>query len=298
MLTALEPVLVGLLTRATGDLGARLLRAATGMRGKLRQKDLNVAEHLLSYRITSHLNVEDLARAIPAEINTDDVIKHLAGNDYQALVHELLALRIVDSPDRRVIQLRNTFASLLASKLSLSDRATIDAASFCIWHFLDDACLEIVDAVLKQDTSTIDRIKTNANYALIRSTLDTIDRHIRSIAGNSATDHVSYTRFIDQYRAQVVTAHGSITPPDFDRRRRVPVDDLYVAPTFTSTAARGTDTEPSLDELRCSIDRTVILGDPGGGKSTLTSVLAYRNALEPDSRIPFVIIVRELPRNI
>jgi NH3-dependent NAD+ synthetase len=51
----------------------------------------------------------------------------------------------------------------------------------------------------------------------------------------------------------------------------VPIDKLYVPPRFRTAG----DTVASYAELVAAIDRTVVLGVPGGGKSTLAKKLCF-----------------------
>ena len=46
-------------------------------------------------------------------------------------------------------------------------------------------------------------------------------------------------------------------------------------------------------DLVRSIDRTVLLGDPGGGKTTATSVLANSLARDPAGQVPFIVTLRD-----
>lgn len=41
------------------------------------------------------------------------------------------------------------------------------------------------------------------------------------------------------------------------------------------------------------LDRTVLLGAPGGGKTTAANVLTNRFVSDPDGRIPFLVTLRE-----
>ena len=46
-------------------------------------------------------------------------------------------------------------------------------------------------------------------------------------------------------------------------------------------------------DLAGRIDRTVLLGDPGGGKTTAANVLANFFACDPSRKVPFLITLRE-----
>lgn len=87
-----------------------------------------------------------------------------------------------------------------------------------------------------------------------------------------------------RYRKQVEGRHGSITPPHFDAAREIPIDDLYVFPTLKSVIERVEEKEQKKDQIvsiadfLSRIQRTVVLGNPGGGKSTLAQKICHHLA--------------------
>ncbi|GGN24822.1 hypothetical protein GCM10011609_78750 [Lentzea pudingi] len=97
----------------------------------------------------------------------------------------------------------------------------------------------------------------------------------------SLTDFHAYA---DQLRAQVVAAHAEMRLPHIGVSRTVPYRELYVRPTLNP--------DLSVDDLSLPGKRTVLLGDPGAGKSTLAAKLAHDLALSAD-RVPFLLVLRD-----
>jgi hypothetical protein len=98
------------------------------------------------------------------------------------------------------------------------------------------------------------------------------------------------------YRRHVAEYHGKLEPPDFERRRRVPIAALYVPPTIVQVVEadpRDPPIEIGLWTLVKQIDRTVLLGDPGGGKTTAANVLLHYHASAAQRQVPFLVTLRE-----
>ena len=102
--------------------------------------------------------------------------------------------------------------------------------------------------------------------------------------------------FLVRYRRHVTEYHGMLEAPDFECRRRVPVADLYVSPAIVQILRGSPQLPPcevTLRQFGEEIDRTVLLGDPGGGKTTAAQVLMHDLAAQRGGRVPFMVTLRE-----
>jgi hypothetical protein len=86
-------------------------------------------------------------------------------------------------------------------------------------------------------------------------------------------------------RDRIAAMHGEMRLPHIGVSRSVPYDELYVRPTLSPGL--------SLDQLSTPGHRTVLLGDPGAGKSTLAGKLTHDIALSADGRVPFLLVLRD-----
>jgi NACHT domain len=93
-------------------------------------------------------------------------------------------------------------------------------------------------------------------------------------------------------RAQVTALHGEMRIPHIGLVRSVPWEQLYVEPLLA--AEREQDPQPSIERLAEPGQRLVILGDPGAGKSTLATKLAFDIAARDPAQVPFLVVLRDL----
>jgi predicted NACHT family NTPase len=130
--------------------------------------------------------------------------------------------------------------------------------------------------------------------------LGAIERQVTALA-DPGRDYEAEVKWLARYRRQVQARHGYLVPPDFDRRRRVAVADIYVPtdidedidPERTVVTREEESSSLTVWDLADRLDRTVLLGDPGGGKTTAANVLADYFAADAGRRIPFLVTLRD-----
>ncbi|WP_261987229.1 NACHT domain-containing protein [Actinomadura sp. HBU206391] len=129
--------------------------------------------------------------------------------------------------------------------------------------------------------------------------LQAIARQAEVVSSTPAAERVRERAYLSRYRSALISEHGFIEPPDFERRRRVPIDEIYVPPSILAEpdAKSGINDPIDIWEFGRQVDRSVLLGDPGGGKSTASSVLIHGFAKDPSAPIPLLVVLREYARD-
>ena len=247
-------------------------------RGRKRA-DIDLARWFDTYALTE-LTLPPLSGRLP----DDEVAAFLQENAVQAILHELLAARLTDAPETEVERLSALFRASGKGLLPEADSATL-------FGFFDDQICELVGRLSSADPELLHRIRQEAYLARV---VAAIDRHVVVSAGR--LDSAGDRDFVMRYRRQAADWHGRLQPPDFERRRLIPIDDLYVSPAIShviEVEAGAPLPETDIWRLDDELDRAVLLGDPGGGKTTASQVLMHRHAADAGRRVPFLVILRE-----
>lgn len=285
-MTFIEEVVVGLTVDAIATLG-RQASTALSFSSRRRREAIETAISFDSYVL-----VDRALPAIPADIDQDALIKELRTNEVQAIIQELFAVRLSDAPELTAQRLRGEFVRICRTSYAEE-----------IFDKLDEVAGDLVAHISIADPNTLHQIRQEAQFTRLNATVEAIYRHLA--ASQSSHDPETDKEFLVRYRRHVAEYHGMIEPPDFDRRRKVPISDIYVQPELIKTIYGGLPTfSPSgdlaldlfheqIDSLDAETDRTVLLGNPGAGKTTTSQVLLYRHAVDHDRRVPFLVTLRD-----
>lgn len=248
-------------------------------------------------------SVQDLAhrRDSPLEKHLDQlesedvvrVVSYVGTPDFEQLAIQLTGLVL----ERRRPQkyLKNLRETLVRSLQLHGVSAQAEALSVLLFDELWAAIVESVGTVGGQ-TDRVAEIPGVAVTVSMRAAAAA--RNCQLLGRLRALDE--FTEFASAMRSQVRKIEGRIRLPHAESGRPVPLSRLYVEPVLTRYPA---DPPERSIEQRCSTDvltqylRTVVLGDPGGGKSTLSARLACTIAGPArdgsDERVPFLVVMRE-----
>jgi hypothetical protein len=167
-------------------------------------------------------------------------------------------------------------------------------------YFDDKICGLVATLEGRVGFAGLAQVRAEAYNARMVALLGAIERQAAALA-DSGRDGRDETEFLERYRRQAHQRHGFLVPPDFDRRRRVRVADIYVATGVTEEDYSERERVPpgtarnslKVRDLVGRLDRTVLLGDPGGGKTTAANVLTDYFASDATRRIPFLVTLRD-----
>jgi hypothetical protein len=287
MLINIADIVDGALVNAIALTGRRVSVAVDGLHGRRGASDLTTARWFETYRLTSE------SPEIPGSSTalTERLAGILQGDEVQAALQELLAARLTDAPETDAASARQALVLTLGAD-------ALEVAEALAGYYDDQICA-LVARLEADDPPLLAQIRSEAFSARMINVLNAIERHTAALSARPARRTES--SFLASYRRHAIDQHGKLEPPDFDRRRRVPIKDIYVPTGITEDlstervlVARPAD-EPSLTlyDLADRLDRTVLLGEPGGGKTTAANVLMHHFALDAVGRVPFLVTLRD-----
>jgi hypothetical protein len=273
----------------TGHQIAKAIRKTHRLR---HENDFAIARWFDTYQLTSR---GPELPGMPLDL-ADQLADVLDSDEAQAAVHDLFAVRLARATAADAARAREAF------RLTLTAAAPTGAEiAEILADYYDDQIRELVARLGSLEPALLEQIRNEMLPTRIIAVLRAIERHAAALSGRPGLH--SETGFIARYRQHVIEQHGKLVPPDFDQRRLVPIDKIYV-PTVIVEEDLPTDqaaTPPQeLDvwQLAARIDRSVLLGDPGGGKTTAAKVLMHHFASEglasdQEWPVPFLVTLRE-----
>jgi hypothetical protein len=217
MLINIGEVADGALVNAIALAGRRISMAAGGLRGRRRADDVSVARWFETYSLTG---TPPDRPGLPDEL-AQRLADVLGGDEFQAALQELLAARLTDAPEADASAARRVLiVTLIATEADAAPVAEMLA------DYYDDQISALVARLEADDPPLLAQIRSSAFSTRMINVLNAIERHTAALTTRPAPR--TEASFLSGYRRHVVTRHGELEPPDFDRRRRIPIADIYV----------------------------------------------------------------------
>ncbi len=287
-----EVIADSVLDNAIAVTGHQIAKAVRKAHSSWYENDVAIARWFDTYQLTSRsLDLPNLSPKL-----ADQLVGVMESHEALAAVHNLFAVRLTHATATDAAWARQAFClTLTTAAPGAADVAEILA------DYYDDQIRELVARLESQEPALMEQIRSEALPTRIVAVLRAIERHM--VALSRRPGRHSEIGFIARYRQHVIEQHGKLVPPDFDQRRLVPIDDIYVPTVILEEDLRTDETATSPHELNVwqlarKIDRSVLLGDPGGGKTTAAKVLMHHFAgkgLNSDQEypVPFLVTLRE-----
>jgi hypothetical protein len=239
---------------------------------------------------------------MPPDVNMKQIDAIMRCPELQLYARQLISLQIISGDHRIKRMIADQVNELLIDRVETSHADRLKDYSTAFFRHLSDAC-GAVSEKMKEDADAPAEVVQAAGYAVINEVMLSIDKYFELITRDTRRKYSK--AWVQKYLNAFKETHSNIELPDLARRRSVPYSKLFVSPDL---AALDDDTllpkmrtgkvgqEPvrgSLAELQKSFDRMVILGDPGAGKSTVSTIIGVE-ATDEDDALPFIITLRSV----
>ncbi|MGI5048250.1 hypothetical protein ACM9HD_33060 [Streptomyces sp. JAC25] len=208
--------------------------------------------------------------------------------EFRALAQQLMAVEILDGDLRAATKIKFALRDFFRGRFPNADVAALNNYSELLFAHLHRRCEGLVRelrAALKDESQAIDW----AHATLARATADSIESYLAVLARPHRLTPEDREEWTQRYR-KAFSLHEEIPLPDLGNRRRIHYSEIFVEPRLIHGQAGG---RISFDDFIDSIDRTVLLGDPGAGKST-SSAISASLLFQRGRLIPFYVVMREV----
>jgi hypothetical protein len=210
----------------------------------------------------------------PAEI--DQICLFLESPPAETIVRQIYAAKLSDNPQTNFELIRQEWLAAFSHYTNIPESELQDAAN-PILDDLIEGCEEALQIAIDQGRLSAHEAKSAFRHQIVRDEIATIQKMLNLLTAPQKPDIKAILNFEENYRKQVGERHKYIIPPDFDKAQKLPINRLYVCPNFIPTPTKQTNQPESLKikTFLDSIYRVVLLGNPGGGKSTFTQKIAH-----------------------
>lgn len=272
--------------------------ASEALRRKRTKENLRLYEALKSLdanTIAEKLGPLTLASFMSGGVNAKNVQLMLVQPEFKALTRELFLVCLTEDEAAEAVSTVCSSIALLSETTLSAHASREDARAFgeALSERLAQLSRSAFQELDRADPMLAQQFQQTAVLKRMSSMLDLVSAHHQALVRlTDAESAATRTKFIENYRRACAERHGYITPPDFETNRKIPMEQLYVAPSIHRLHGERRDQAIQLDRFIGDVDRSVVLGDPGGGKSTLSGFIASKLARDNDAAIPFHVTLR------
>lgn len=288
----IEAVLLSIFAQAIWEVGLSPL-----LRGSATSAPTEAVGELHKSRYESSVReaVQKLTALEGDGLDPDLLSKFLSQRAVKNLIMSLFVFRL-DEQGLGTEQARAEFVALW-EQASLGDSSQAEKAFTALLSGAEQALgIAIRDGLLSAHEA-----RSAARHQMMLQHLDAMERRTRYLVQGAPLSMDEVDQLELELRREVHSRHGTITPPDFYAAPRVPIDQLYVMPNLIRRAGSEGEEEQQLtvSQWLDQLEYGVVLGDPGGGKSTLASKLCHGLSgdsgwtVAGQSYTPVVVTLRE-----
>ena len=198
----------------------------------------------------------------------------LSAPEVEELVRHIYSVSFLKDEDK--IGANNSLSEqfLLLFELYYPSEKNPDELSTILFETLIENCNSVLKIAIEKEILSAHEASSNYRFNIIQDHLNAIQKSIHFLESNKELNLEEITEFEKKYRKQVEYRHSRITIPNFDRALAIHIKDLFVDPKITVDNQKNNEPIDVIEFFRI-MNRAVILGNPGGGKSTFSQKICY-----------------------
>jgi hypothetical protein len=235
----------------------------------------------------------------PAEIN--QICLFLTSAEAEVIVRQIYAAKLSGSQQQSFELIREEFLTSFSLYTNIPKDELQDSAKL-ILDDLIEGCEEALQIAIDQGRLSAHEAKSTFRHQILLDEIAAIKKNLDLLTAPQKPDIQAILKFEETYRQQVGERHKHITPPYLDAAQKLPINRLYVCPNFVTTSTNKSQERETLKmpDFLGGIYRAVLLGNPGGGKSTFTLKLCHVLATCYSERLfagrevtPILVVLRD-----
>lgn len=193
------------------------------------------------------------------------------------------------------------FLSSYPSNIKLNEEMLADPANL-LFDTLISGCELALDNAIDKGILAAHEAKSAFRHQILLDEIAALQKKLDFLTAQQKPNILAIHIFERKYCQQVSSRHKYIIPPYLDTAKKLPLSKIYVLPRFKTNPKKNEEAEVlNMVDFLSSIYRVVILGNPGGGKSTFALKLCYELATHRNQPLfsgrkqvtPILVILRE-----
>jgi predicted NACHT family NTPase len=261
----LSEIIVGIISKA----GISLLHSGLNYVWSGIKKDQNILRQV-------ELTVNELSNIDP--ITIDKIEDFLLSQEVDCIIKQIFSAKILKTEnEKRIHDIEIEFSKLLILHVNLTNDE-YQIISPILFKALVNSCIRIYEEdIEKNHIATSQEKLGNYRFQILLDYIENLDRNLELLKNKEYHTVQEYLEFEQQYRFQMVDRYQTIRPIHFEEAQKITLDSIYVAPNFTHSEDLGNGDRKEISNVDFinRINRCVVLGDPGAGKTTLSKKICY-----------------------
>jgi len=276
--------------------------AATGSALDVRRAHDPASQKTRALSDTLRSAIEETSDTMPwqGSLPVEVVCLFLRTPEVESMARQLFAVQLLPpAPHADLALIKRRFLASLAHYVRRPE-GEIATQADALFGLLAQGCERTLAQAIDAGSIAAHEATSTLRHRMLMDELDTLGKAVALLAAPLDIDAI--IRFEQAYREQVGRRHGTIAPAHIDTALRYPIDDVFVPPHILRSSDGATRPHPSvaMSHILSTLYRGIILGHPGGGKSTLSLKVCHDLATRYDERLvagrqltPVLVVLRD-----